>query len=123
MSSKGTIAIPSGATVKYALLWYGGAIFMKPGDNGATGDYTADIGGALDSQSDVQGNGITFSIGAHEVRPVRLRRRAWRPIRRSVGSAAQLSPVVYQPHFGTWTNVKESVWANRLDVTGVFAAA
>src|SRR5258708_22883093 len=26
----------------------------------------------------------------------------------SVGSQAQISPVQYQPHFGTWTNVKES---------------
>ena len=122
LSSKGTLAIPAGATVKYAFLWYGGAIFMKPGDNGATGDYTADVGGALDSESDVAGNGITFSIGATKYGPFDSNARL-APNPSTVGSAAQISPVVYQPHFGTWTNVKESVWANRLDVTGVFASA
>ena len=122
LSSKATIMIPTGATVKYAFLWYGGAIFMKPGDNGATGDYTADIGGALDSMSDVQGNGITFSVGTMKYGPFDSSARL-APNPSTVGSAAQISPVVYQPHFGTWTNVKESVWANRLDVTGVFATA
>ena len=68
--------IPAGATVKYALLWYGGAIFMKPGDNGATGDYTADIGGALDTASDVQGNGITLLRWCDEVRAVRFEHAA-----------------------------------------------
>ncbi|HEU5433401.1 MAG TPA: hypothetical protein VFU81_17180, partial [Thermomicrobiales bacterium] len=69
VSSSGTIDIPAGATVKYAFLWYGGAIFMKPGDNGATGDYTADIGGTLDSLSDIQANGITFSLGSTKYGP------------------------------------------------------
>ena len=121
VSSKATINIPAGATVKYAFLWYGGAIFMKPGDNGATGDYTADIGGALDSASDVQANGITFSIGTMKYGPFDSGARL-APNPSTVGSAPQVSPIVYQPHFGTWTNVKESVWANRLDLTGLFAA-
>ncbi|HEX6838769.1 MAG TPA: hypothetical protein VF334_19460, partial [Polyangia bacterium] len=122
VSSSAMINIPSGATVKYAFLWYGGAIFMKPGDNGATGDYTADIGGTLDSMTDIQANGITFSVGSTKYGPYDSSTRL-APNPSSVGSQAQLSPVVYQPHFGTWTNVKESVWANRIDVTGLFASA
>jgi hypothetical protein len=122
VSSTAMLTIPSGATVKYALLWYGGAIFMKPGDGGAAGDYTADVGGALDSLADVQGNGISFSIGSTKYGPFDSKTRL-APGPSTVGSAAQISPIVYQPHFGTWTNVKESVWANRLDVTGVFAGA
>jgi hypothetical protein len=122
VSSTGMVTIPAGATVRHALLWYGGAIFMKPGDNGATGDYTADVGGALDTASDVTGNGITFSIGSTKYGPYDAGARA-APNPSTVGAATQISPVVYQPHFGTWTNVKESVWANRLDVTGLFASA
>jgi hypothetical protein len=122
LSSKGTITIPQGATVKYAFLWYGGAIFMKPGDNGATGDYTADVGGALDGLADVKANGISFQVGATKYGPFDSSTRL-APNPSTVGSAAQVSPIVYQPHFGTWTNVKESVWANRIDVTGVFAGA
>ena len=122
VSSSGTLSIPAGATVKYALLWYGGAIFLKPGDNGAAGDYTADVGGSLDSLADVQVNGITLSVNGTKVGPFDSSARL-APNPSTVGSQAQISPTVYQPHFGTWTNVKESVWANRLDVTGLFASA
>jgi hypothetical protein len=122
VSSSAMVQLPSGATVKYAFLWYGGAIFMKPGDNGAQGDYTADIGGALDSESDVAANGITFSVGSQKYGPFDTTTRL-APNPSMIGSQAQVSPVVYQPHFGTWTNVKETAWANRIDVTGVFASA
>ena len=88
VSSTGTLVIPSGATVKYALLWYGGAIFMKPGDGGAAGDYTSDVGGALDTASDVQGNGITFSVGATKYGPFDAGTRA-APNPSSLGAASR----------------------------------
>jgi len=122
LSSSGTVTIPAGATVKYAFLWYGGAIFMKPGDAGKTGDFTPDVGGNLDSLADVQANGITLSVGGKQAGPFDSSTRL-APNPSSIGSQAQISPVVYQPHFGTWTDVKESAWANRLDVTGLFAGA
>jgi hypothetical protein len=114
--------VPAGATVKHAFLWYGGAIFLKPGDNGAAGDFTADVGGTLDSLADVKANGITFTLNGTKYGPFDSGARL-APMPSSVGSAAQISPVEYEPHFGTWTNVKETTWANRIDVTGVFAAA
>jgi hypothetical protein len=120
VSSSAMVQIPAGATVKHALLWYGGATFMKPGDGGAAGDFTGDVGGALDSAADVQANGITFSINGTKYGPFDSGSRA-APNPSTVGAQAQISPVVYQPHFGTWTNVKESVWANRIDITGIVA--
>jgi hypothetical protein len=120
ISSSATVEIPAGATVVHAFLWYGGAIFLKPGDNGATGDFTPDVGGSLDSLADVQANGITLSLDGKSLGPFDASTRL-APNASAIGSAAQLSPVHYQPHFGTWTNVKESVWANRIDVTGLFA--
>jgi len=115
VSSSGTINIPVGATVHSAFLWYSGAIFMK---SGTTGDYTPDIGGALDAIADVQGNGISFSINGTAHGPFDTSGR--RPPNPSpLGSESQLSPESYQPHFGTLTGVNESVWSNRLDITGI----
>ncbi len=117
-SSSGTITIPAGATVKHALLWYGGIVFLKPGEGGGQGDYTADVGGPLDSESDISKNGITFEIGGQALGPHDPTTRAPQG-ESTVGSAVQISPLEYAPTFGTWTGVRETVWANRLDITGL----
>ena len=114
-----TIQIPAGATVRHALLWYTGVIFMRPYSAGE-GDYTPDVGGPLDDLSDVQGNGISFSIGSERFGPFDPGGRQ-PPNQSSLGSEGHISPRSYAPSFGTLTGVKESVWGNRLDVTGLFA--
>lgn len=119
ISSKASVTIPAGAMVKHALLWYGGAIFMKPAAFGQ-GDYTADVGGPLDTAADVAANGITFHLDGKKHGPYDPSKRP-PPGASSLGHATQLSPIEYNPHFGTWTGVNETVWANRLDVTGAFA--
>ncbi len=117
VSSSGSIDIPAGANVHSAVLWYTGSIFMKPHDEGE-GDYTTDVGGPLDGASDVQGNGITFSINGATHGPYDPVNRT-PPNPSALGSQTQLSPEFYAPHFGTFTGVKESVWGNRIDVTSL----
>lgn len=117
VSSSDTLDIPAGATVHSAFLWYTGTIFMRPHSPGR-GDYTNDIGGALDELSHVENNGITFSINGTSFGPHDPTGR--RPANPSaVGSQVQLSPEFYAPHFGTLNGVKESIWGNRLDITGL----
>ncbi len=119
VSSSASVQIPAGATVRYALFWYTGVIFMKPHDLGE-GDYTADVGGPLDDASQVAANGITFSIGGQSMGPFDPTARL-PPNPSTLGSESTISPRSYAPSFGTLTGVKESVWGNRLDVTGLFA--
>jgi hypothetical protein len=121
LSSSDTIVIPEGATVRHALLWYSGPIFMKPAANGQ-GDYTSDIGGALDDAEDIAANGITFSLNGTRHGPFdpSMRRP---PSPSSVGSESQLSPHTLDFTFGTFTGVRETVWSNRLDVTSLFSGS
>jgi hypothetical protein len=119
VASTDTIHIPEGATVRYAFLWVGGTIFLKPHDAGE-GDYTADLGGPLDSIEDMQSNGSTFALNGEQFGPfdtsVRLP-----PGQTHVGSESQLSPLVFDPHYGTLQGTKVTGWANRLDVTSFFS--
>lgn len=118
ISSSGSVSIPAGATVRHALLFYAGIIFQKPHTNGE-GDYTTDRGGALDGIADVRGNGITFSIDAQAHGPFDPSARL-APNPSTLGSEATISPRNYAPSFGTFTGLNESVWGNRLDITGLF---
>lgn len=119
VSSSDSIEIPAGATIRHAILWYTGTIFSKP-HVGGEGDYTADRGGALDDASDVAGNGITFAIGGTSHGPFDPTTRA--PSNpSSLGHDSTISPREYAPSFGTLTGTRESVWGNRLDITGLVA--
>lgn len=117
VSSTDTLEIPAGATVHSAFLWYTGTIFMRPHTDGS-GDYTDDIGGPLDNATDVENNGISFTLNGTQHGPFAPGGRA-PPNPSAVGSQSQLSPEFYAPHFGTLTGVKESVWGNRLDITSL----
>ena len=121
VSSSGSLTIPAGATVRHAILWYTGVIFMKP-HSGGEGDYTSDLGGPLDDEADVRGNGITFSINGTNHGPYDNSTRQPQGAS-SLGHDTQVSPRDYSPSFGTLTGVKESVWANRLDITGLLQGA
>lgn len=117
--STASIQIPAGATVRHALLWYTGVIFMRP-HSGGEGDYTSDVGGPLDDAGQVASNGITFAIDGQSFGPFDSAART-PPNPSSLGNDSVISPRSYAPSFGTLTGVKESVWGNRLDVTGIFA--
>ncbi len=117
VSSSGTVDIPAGATVRHAMLWYTGIIFLKP-HNGGEGDYTPDRGGTLDDLADVQANGITFELGGQSFGPFDTTSRLV-PDPSSLGHESVISPRDYAPSFGTLTGAKESVYGNRLDVTGL----
>lgn len=118
VSSSGTIHIPAGATVAYAMLWYSGVIFQKPHTEGQ-GDYTNDVGGALDNDADVRGNGISFTLDGMSFGPFDPSTRR-PPNPSSLGSESTISPRAYAPSFGTLNGTRESVWGNRIDLTGVF---
>lgn len=119
LSSSGQLQIPAGATVRHAFLWYSGIIFLKPG-NAGQGDYTADRGGDLDDAADVAANGISFSLNGGSYGPFDPTTRT-PPNPSNVGSQSQLSGEALDFTFGTWTGIRESVWANRLDITGLFS--
>lgn len=119
IGSSGSIDIPAGATIRHAILWYAGVIFMKP-HSGGQGDYTPDIGGPLDDANHVAGNGISFTIDGDDFGPFDPSSRT-PPSPSALGHDSTISPRAYDPTFGTLTGVKESVWGNRLDVTGLFA--
>ena len=119
LASSDQITIPAGATVRHALLWYTGVAFLRPGQYGQ-GDYTPDRGGPLDTPQDIEGNGVTFTINGTRHGPFDPTARQ-PPNPSSLGSQSQISPEVLEFDFGTFTGVKQTVWGNRLDITGLLA--
>ncbi len=119
ISTSDTVHVPPGATVRYAFLWVAGTIFLRPHDLGE-GDYTDDIGGPLDGIEDMGHNGVTFSLDGESFGPFDTSDRL-APGQSHVGSQSQLSPLVFDPTYGTLTGTKVTGWANRIDVTGLFA--
>lgn len=119
LSSTDTVNIPEGATVRYAFIWVAGFIFMRPHDEGQ-GDYTDDRGAQLDSFEDMQANGASFSIDGESFGPFDTSSRT-PPGQTSIGSQSQLSPMHFDPEWGTLTGTKVTGWANRLDVTSLMA--
>ncbi len=107
VSTSGTVNIPAGSSIKYAFLYYSGAIALEGGD------FTEDN---LNNLTDIENNGISFHIGNTHYGPFDTRAR--KPSGEThVGSETQLLPATIF-EFGTLTDTATSFWGNRLDITG-----
>ncbi len=114
VGSTDTINIPSGATVKYAFIYYGGIIGLG-NDSATSGDFTAD---GLNNQSDVENNGLSFSINGVNQGTFDAANR--QPAHQTeVGSDALIGDDVFHAEFGTLQGTSTTFWSNRLDITNL----
>ncbi|MFL0796424.1 MAG: DUF5011 domain-containing protein [Cellvibrionaceae bacterium] len=112
VGSSDSINIPAGATVKYAFMYYGGIIGLG-NDSFTSGDFTAD---GLNNQSDVENNGLSFSINGVNQGTFDASNR--QPAHQTeVGSQALIGDDVFNASFGTLQGTSTTFWSNRLDIT------
>jgi poly(hydroxyalkanoate) depolymerase family esterase len=136
-----TLNIPAGATIKYALLYYGGLIGVKgqyrecddcplkplpteirwnqaAGTNyDFKGDYTSD---GLDNEDDVRNNKITFNIDGQNFGPYGPETASQPPGQSEIGHVSKIDwENLAKIHQGTLQGTAFTIWSNRIDITGL----
>ncbi|MBU3916304.1 hypothetical protein KKA14_12285, partial [bacterium] len=138
VSTSAMLNIPTGSTIKYAFLYYGGLIGVKgnyrecdtcpltalPTVNkwdssyNFMGDYTPD---GLNNEDDVRNNKITFSINGQNYGPFGPE-TASQPSPQPIGNTSKIDwEHLAKIMQGTLQGTAFTIWSNRIDITGLIA--